>query len=49
LTRFGQPVSQIDLPALLFNSVELLLLVTPDENAAGGQLPNYPYGRIIAP
>ena len=39
LTQFGQPVSQIDLPALLFNSVELLLLVTPDANALAGSYP----------
>jgi len=39
LTRLGQPISQIDLPALLFNSVELLLLVTPDENALADSYP----------
>jgi uncharacterized membrane protein len=49
LTRYGQPGQPIDLPALLFNSVELLLLVTPDENAAAGQLPDYPDGRFAEP
>jgi uncharacterized membrane protein len=39
LTRYGQPISAIDLPALLFNSVELLLLVTPDENALADSYP----------
>jgi hypothetical protein len=39
LTRLGQPVSQVDLPAQLFNSVALLLHLTPDENATPG---NYP-------
>ena len=39
LTRFGQPISQIDLPALLFNSADLLLLVTPDESALAGSYP----------
>jgi hypothetical protein len=49
LTRLGQPVSQVDLPALLFNSVELRLLVTPDASAAAGQLPDYGHGRFVEP
>jgi uncharacterized membrane protein len=39
LIQLGQPVSQIELPALLFNSVELRLLVTPDENALADSYP----------
>ncbi|MFO7541034.1 MAG: PKD domain-containing protein [Chloroflexota bacterium] len=39
LTLFGNPVSQVDLPALLFNSTDLLLLVTPDLSAQPGSYP----------
>ena len=39
LTQLSRPISQVDLPALLFNSTELLLLVTPDEGAIAGSYP----------
>jgi PKD repeat protein len=39
LTNLGAPVSELDLPALLFNSTDLQLLVTPAADAAPGSYP----------
>ncbi|MCB8920052.1 MAG: PKD domain-containing protein [Ardenticatenaceae bacterium] len=39
LDRNGTPLTEIALPAQVFNSADLLLLVTPDENAQPGSYP----------